>query len=103
MLSAYWKMGGRAPATREALYRDGSIPLDEFEAALTRIDQGEPAEAVLDDRFVDSYGLAGDPDDCHAGIARYAEVGVTELVLTFVGGEPLRDMALFGQSVGLSG
>jgi hypothetical protein len=101
MLSAYWQLSGRAPATRHALYRDGIIPLEEFEAALDRIRLGEAAEAVLDDRFVDSYGLAGDANDCLAGFERFANVGVTELVVTFVGENPVADMAFLGEVAGL--
>jgi hypothetical protein len=49
---------------------------------------GRPAVEVLDDRYVDTYSLAGDRAGVEAGMARFAEVGVTELVVTLVGAEP---------------
>ena len=51
-----------------------------------------PAE-VLDDRFVDVYSVAGNIDDCAAAIAHFGKIGITELILTFVGSQPIVDMA----------
>ena len=51
---------------------------------------------MLDDRFVDAYAIAGNADDCLAAMARFGEIGVTELVVTFVGEQPTHDMAYLG-------
>jgi alkanesulfonate monooxygenase SsuD/methylene tetrahydromethanopterin reductase-like flavin-dependent oxidoreductase (luciferase family) len=97
MLSLYWKDGEAATATRVAMYRESGIPEAEFADAIARMRAGEPAGQVLDDRFVDCYSLAGDKEDCAAGMARFAAVGVTEMVLTFVGENPVADMNLLGE------
>jgi len=39
--------------------------------------------------------VAGTIDDCRARIAAYGAAGVTDLVLTFVSPDPVRDMARF--------
>jgi len=96
MISLYWADGEAATATRIAMYRESGIPEAEFVGAIMRIRGGEPAAEVLDDRFVDAYALAGDLDDAAAGMARFAAVGVTEMVLTFVGEDPVAEMRLLG-------
>jgi 5,10-methylenetetrahydromethanopterin reductase len=93
MLSAYWTMGEKWPATREAMLRGSGIPEAEFITAITRIRDGERPAAVLDDRFVEAYSIAGNVDDCVAAMRRFGDIGVTELVVTFVGGQPTVDMA----------
>lgn len=99
MLSAYWTMGEKWPATREAMLRGSGIPQEEFVAAVTRIKAGEKAADVLDDRFVDAYSIAGNADDCIAAMRRFGEIGVTELIVTFVGSQPTVDMAYLGSGL----
>lgn len=93
MLSAYWTLYDRWPATKAAIIRGSGIEEAEFVAAIARIKSGEPADAVLDDRYVDAYALAGNADDWLAGAQRFTQAGVSELVLTFVSADPLQDMA----------
>jgi 5,10-methylenetetrahydromethanopterin reductase len=93
MLSAYWAMGEKWPVIREAMLRGSGIPEHEFVAAITRIRVGEKPADVLDDRFVDAYSIAGHIDDCIAAMAHFGEIGVTELILTFIGPQPVADMA----------
>ncbi len=93
MLSAYWTMGENWPAIREAMMRGSGIPKEQFEAAIARIRAGEKPAEVLDERFVDCYAIAGNADDCLAAMARFGEIGVTELVVTFIGEQPTHDMA----------
>jgi 5,10-methylenetetrahydromethanopterin reductase len=93
MLSAYWRLYDRWPATKAAVMRDSGIEEHEFVAAIDRIRAGERSSEVLDDRFVDAYAIAGDGDELAAGVAKFAAAGVTELVLTFVSGDPMQDMA----------
>jgi len=99
MLTAYWVFSEKTPAVRQAMMAESGIPQDEFVAAIDRMRAGEKAVDVLDDRFVDAYSIAGNADDCLAMIAKYGEIGVTELIVTFVGDQPIDDMAYFGASV----
>jgi len=90
MLGAYWRMGANWPAIRDAMVRESGIPPEEFAAAMDAMKAGQPAAEVLDERYVDAYALAGNRDDVMDGMARFAEVGVTELVVTLVGDQPER-------------
>jgi 5,10-methylenetetrahydromethanopterin reductase len=103
MLSAYWAMGEKWPAIREAMLRGSGIPEAEFVAAIDRIRAGEKSTDVLDERFVDAYSIAGNMEDCLAVLARFGEIGVTELVLTFVGDQPMMDMAYLGGGLQTAG
>ena len=85
MLLAYWSLYARWPATKAAMLRDSGIAEREVEEAIARVHAGVPFADALDARFVESYALAGTPEDCRAGLGRYAAAGVTELVLTFAG------------------
>lgn len=93
MLSAYWTTSEKWSAIRDAMLCGNGIPESDFVAAINRIRAGEKAVGVLDDRFVDAYSIAGNIDDCVTAMARFAEIGVTQLVMTFVGGHPIADMA----------
>lgn len=88
MLSAYWRMGAQWPAVRDAMVRESGISPDDFAAAMDALAAGGAAVEVLDDRYVDAYSLAGDRDGVVNGMARFADVGVTELVVTLVGAAP---------------
>ena len=88
MLSAYWRMGAQWPAVRDAMVRESGIPVEEFAAAMAALAAGKPAVDVLDDRYVDAYSLAGNQSGVVTGMARFADAGVTELVITLVGAEP---------------
>jgi alkanesulfonate monooxygenase SsuD/methylene tetrahydromethanopterin reductase-like flavin-dependent oxidoreductase (luciferase family) len=99
MLSAYWAIGEHTPAIRQAMFRDSTIPKDEFAAVVGRIQAGEEVAEVLDDRFVDDYSIAGNLDDCLAGAKRFANAGATEIVLTFIGEQPATDIVYFGSAL----
>ena len=99
MLSAYWTMSERWPAIRQAMVKGSGIPEEEFVTAIDRVRAGEKPADVLDDRFADAYAIAGNAEDCLAAIARYGEIGVTELILTFIGTQPTEDMAYLGASL----
>jgi 5,10-methylenetetrahydromethanopterin reductase len=92
MLSAYWELYDRWPSTKAAIIQGSGIDETEFARAIARIKTGEPAADVLDDRYVDVYAIAGNADDWLAGVQRFERAGVSELVLTFVSGEPEQDM-----------
>ena len=71
----------------------------DFQAAVDRIAAGAPAETVLDDRFVDAFAIAGTADECIERIASYRRAGVTELAFTFVGADPVADIAYLAAAV----
>jgi 5,10-methylenetetrahydromethanopterin reductase len=89
MLKTFWALGQKVPAAKASLVDHSGIPDTDFAAALAA-----PATA-LDERFIDAFAVAGTIDDCRARIAAYGAAGVTDLVLTFVGRDPVRDMARF--------
>ena len=64
-------------------------------AALARLRRGEPADTVLDDRFIAAFAIAGTAEDSLVQAAQYRRAGVAELVLTFGGPQPEADMAHF--------
>lgn len=99
MLSAYWFMGEKWPATRDAMLRGSGIPEEEFVAVVNRIKAGERPADVIDDRFVDAYSIAGNGEDCVAAMRRFGEIGVTDLIVTFVGSQPTVDMVYLGSRV----
>jgi len=80
------------PAARSALLRAGELAEADFAAAVERLRAGEKPAAALDDRFVDTFAIAGTAGDCLAQARRYRSAGATELVLTFVGAQPEQDM-----------
>lgn len=85
MLPAYWALSGRLPAARAALLNGSGIAPQEFAAAVERLRAGDAADAVLDDRYVAAFAIAGTPADCRAQIAGAAAAGIAELALTFAG------------------
>ena len=71
------------------------IAATEFAAAAERLRAGEDADAVLDERFVAAFAIAGTAADCRAQMAASAAAGIAELALTFAGGEDgaMRELA----------
>jgi 5,10-methylenetetrahydromethanopterin reductase len=89
LLKTFWALAQRVPAARTSLVDHSGIPAADFAAAVAN-----PAEA-LDERFVEAFTIAGTGADCRARLGAYQAAGVTDLVLTFVGADPLADMARF--------
>jgi hypothetical protein len=89
LLKTFWTLGLRVPAAKASLVDHSGIPETDFAAAVAG------SATALDERFVDAFAVAGTIDDCHARVAAYGAAGVTDLVLTFVGPDPVRDMARF--------
>ena len=89
MLKTFWALAQRIPAAKASLVDHSGIAEADFAAAVAR-----PA-AALDERFVETFAVAGTVHDCRARIAAYAAAGVSDLVLTFVGPDPIGDMARF--------
>ena len=88
MLKTFWTLGQRVPAAKVSLIDHSGIPERDFAAAVAG-----PADA-LDQRFVDAFSITGTPDDCRARISAYGAAGVTDLVLTFIGPDPIAEMEL---------
>ncbi len=84
---------------RETILAQSGIPRAEFVAALDRLRRGDPPQRVLDDRFIDAFAIAGTAEECLARAALYRRARVTELVLTFAGSQPARDIAYLGGAV----
>jgi alkanesulfonate monooxygenase SsuD/methylene tetrahydromethanopterin reductase-like flavin-dependent oxidoreductase (luciferase family) len=93
MLAALWPHEDPWPALRETIVRSSGIEKSEMIAALARLRRGEPADRVLDDRFVDAFAIAGSAEECLDQAARYRRAGAAELALTFAGDRPAADMA----------
>lgn len=80
LLKTFWGLAQRVPAARTSLVTYSGIPETDFASA-------------PDERFLEAFTVTGDADDCRRRVAAYRDAGVTDLVLTFVGPEPVRDMA----------
>ncbi|HLH96157.1 MAG TPA: LLM class flavin-dependent oxidoreductase [Xanthobacteraceae bacterium] len=94
MLRQFWAI----PTARAAM-RLGNIPESDLLAAVERVAGGEAPDIALDDRFVDAFAVAGSARECIEQIEIYARAGVTELVLTFVGADPLAEIAYLGRAL----
>jgi 5,10-methylenetetrahydromethanopterin reductase len=92
MLPAYWSLGQRLEGAKSALTMESGITEAEFAAAAQRLRAGEDAAAVLDERFVQAFVIAGTAEECAAQIAACSEAGVTEVALTFSGQEAAAEM-----------
>ena len=57
-----------------------------------RLEAGAPGRDIVSDQVLDLFTIAGNADDCLAAYERYRAVGVTEMVVTFRGAEPVADM-----------
>ena len=100
MLPAYWALGQRLPGAKQALLRrQRHCARPNSPAAVARLKAGEAADAVLDDRYVAAFTIAGNAEDCRAQAAAYAAAGVTELALTFCRPDRRRRHGLHRQGV----
>jgi len=93
MLPAYWSLGGRVASARAAMMEESGIAAAEFAAAAERLGKGEDADAVLDERFVAAFAIAGTPADCRMQMTAAAANGVTELALSFAATDAMRQLA----------
>jgi 5,10-methylenetetrahydromethanopterin reductase len=99
MLTSFWPAGDDWPAAKQAIVGESGVPRREFSAALDRLRRGEDAAAVLDERFVAAFAIAGTPADCLYQAARYRTARVDELALTFSGAHPEADIACLAGSL----
>jgi len=75
------------------------IEEEEFLAIAARLEAGMPGHEVLNDRMLDLYTVAGNADDCMAAYQRYFDIGVTEVVVTFRGPEPMVEMTYLADAL----
>jgi 5,10-methylenetetrahydromethanopterin reductase len=97
MLKTFWTLGQKVPAARVSLVDHSGIAAADFAATVALLQAGEPPLAAIDQRFVDVFAVAGTPEDCLVRLAAYGAAGVTDLGLTFVGTDPLADIAALGR------
>jgi 5,10-methylenetetrahydromethanopterin reductase len=99
MLTGLWPSGDDWPPHRAASVSASGIPRAEFAGALARLRRGEPAAAVLDDRFVDAFAIAGTAEECLDRARAFRRIGVTELGLAFAGDGGAADIADLGAAL----
>jgi 5,10-methylenetetrahydromethanopterin reductase len=99
MIAMFWPAASEWPAMRESIVALSGIPRPDFVAALGRLRAGEPAEAVLDGRFIDAFAIAGTAEECLARAADYRRAGVGELVLTFAGEHSADQIEYLGEAL----
>lgn len=75
------------------------LPDEEYKLMVGKLVDGEPGRRAVPDHILDLYAVAGNADDCLAAYRRYLDVGVSEMVVTFRGPEPLREMAYLADSL----
>jgi 5,10-methylenetetrahydromethanopterin reductase len=61
----------------------GTFDVAEFAAIYERVSAGDRPEEVIEDHFVDRFGVAGTPSHCLDILAQYKEAGTTEAVALF--------------------
>lgn len=103
LLRSFWPLGIVQPARRAAMVELSGIAEAEFADAAARLDSGEAAEHVLDDRFIDAFAVAGTAAECFARMAAYRSAGVDELALNFVGPAPVGDLDYLGRALAETG
>jgi 5,10-methylenetetrahydromethanopterin reductase len=80
------------PKSREWHVLGSGLPEEEFIEMAKRLEAGAKGSDVLSDQVLDLFAVAGNADDCLAAYQRYLDVGVSEMVVTFRGSEPVSEM-----------
>lgn len=99
MLPGFWALGQKIESAKDALLKGTGLSDSDFASMAARLAVGEKAEDVLDDTVASAFALIGTPDDCLRAAGRYAEVGVTELALTFGGRTAAQNLSLLGEAL----
>jgi len=103
MLPSFWALGQRVPSAKAALLQAAGLSEADFAAAIRRLHAGERPAQALDDRFVQTFAIAGTAEDVLAQARRYGEAGASELVLTFAGRRAEADMQYLANAARRSG
>jgi 5,10-methylenetetrahydromethanopterin reductase len=96
MLASFWNLGQKLGSAKRGLITGTDITEAEFASAAGRLQIGEDAADVVDERFVHAFSLAGTLEDCLTAAGRYHAAGVTELALTFGGRAAAKDIHRLG-------
>lgn len=98
-LIGFWELGEERPMRRELMVGPSGIAQADFMRTIARLRDGEPAEQVIGEDFVDAFAIAGTAEDCLKRAALYRGAGVDELALHFVGADPVGDIELLGAAL----
>jgi 5,10-methylenetetrahydromethanopterin reductase len=97
MLPGFWNLGRKLGSAKQGLIAGTGIAEAEFENATGRLQAGEDAADVLDERYVAAFSLSGTADDCLTAARQCRTAGVTELALTFGGPTAVEDIRRLGK------
>jgi len=97
MLPGFWNLGKKLGSAKQGLMTGTGITEAEYGNAVGRLQAGEDAADVLDERYVAAFSLSGTPDDCLAAARQCRTAGVTELALTFGGPTAVEDIRRLGK------
>jgi 5,10-methylenetetrahydromethanopterin reductase len=99
MLPRFWTLGQKLASAKDALLAGTGIGEDDFARVAARLRAGEDATDVLDERYATAFALWGTPDACLTLAQAYRAAGVTELALTFSGGDAAQQIAAIGRAL----
>ncbi len=99
MVPGFWALAQKFADARNALLTGTGIGEGALADAASRIAAGGDAAAVLDERYVEAFCLAGTPEDCLVAARACGEAGVTELALTFASATALQDVHVLAESL----
>jgi 5,10-methylenetetrahydromethanopterin reductase len=99
LLKTFWVLAQKVPAAKTSLVGHSGIPEQDFAATIERLQAGSSPEAAIDQRFVEAFSVAGTAEECLGRIAAYGDAGVSDLVLTFIGPDPVADIATLGRAL----
>jgi 5,10-methylenetetrahydromethanopterin reductase len=88
-----------SPVTRGWHVIGSGLSEEYFMDLAAQLEVGSPGRDVVSEQVLDLFAIAGNADDCLAAYERYRSVGVTEMVTTFRGGDPVADMAYLADAI----
>jgi len=100
-LRNYWELGQTIVSAKRAILASG-IAETEIQRVLDRVAQSEPPDQAVGEHFVDAFAIAGTAVQCRDMMMAYAREGVTELVLTMLGTQPVEDMQYLSKALELA-
>jgi 5,10-methylenetetrahydromethanopterin reductase len=99
MLPGFVALSKRVATVKDALLAGTGLDEAGLDAAAARLRAGDDPGAVLDERHVGAYAIAGAPQDCLEQAAAQKALGITDLALTFAGTAPHDEMRLLAGSL----
>lgn len=98
MLPGFVNLSKRVATVKDALITGTGITEAELDIAAGRLRAGDDPGAVLDERYIAAYAVAGTPDDCLAQARSQRVVGITDIALTFSGDAAHDEMRLLASA-----